>query len=507
MARPNILFILADQHRADCLSCAGHPDVRTPHIDSIARAGVRYANCFCTLPVCTPSRYSLLSGRYVHETRCWDNHCTLLPEVPTFPRTLREIGYRTAAIGKMHFTPTYLDVGFDRLTLCEQHGDGRWDDDYHRMLMEKGLVDVNDQEDQVERYRKAAPPEYWSTRGCKVSNLPDALHSTTWIGDRAIDELESWSKERPNLLMVGFVKPHHPMDPPAPWDQMYDPAQLTIPPDYTPQALERDLAVSTGFFPHADLNETALRKSLALYYATISHLDREVGRMLDCLEKRGLLDNTVVVYAADHGDYAGCHHMMLKGGTMYDPLVRVPLIIRYPGQAGRARAGEVAPEQVSLVDLAGTLCAQGEVEFPAGKDEGLDLALPRAERDIVFAEEGCHWPEVGTGIMARTRGSKLIRATIPGKLSLFFDLKADPYELNNRMYEPACQNEIMRLEAAIRRWRGHGWRHATTLDENAPQIRQPNVAPTPNDRAAARARLQAFTWSAMKKAGYDAPQP
>lgn len=503
-ASPNILFILADQHRADVMGCAGHPDVTTPHIDRIAKAGVRYENCFCCFPVCTPSRYALLSGRYVHETRCWDNHCTLMPWIPTWPRTLRDFGYSTAAVGKMHFTPTYQDVGFERLQLCEQHGPGRWDDDYHRMLMARGEVDVNDLVDQVSEFRKIAPAMYWKSRGAQASNLPEALHSTTWIGDRAMEELAGWSKDRPSLLMVGFVKPHHPMDPPQPWDKMYDPAKLTLPADYLPQAPTEDVAESPGFFPHADLEETTLRQSLAFYYATLSHLDREIGRMLDHLEQRGLLTNTLVVYAADHGDYCGSHHLMLKGGAMYDALARVPLIIRYPDGL---RAGTVHRDQVSLVDLAATVCTQAGTEFDHGKDEGLDLSLPNAGRDVVFAEAGGRWPDLGRVTMARTRGSKLLAVADNPQASRFFDLKADPQEQVNRFNDPSSQEEIARLTKATHAWRGRDWKQPSTLDEEAPTIREPNAPTSAVDRATKRAKLQEFVWERMQQLGFDAPKP
>ena len=148
MGKPNILVIQADQHRYDCLGCTGNPDVRTPNIDAIAYDGTVYENAFCPYPVCTPSRFSFLTGLYVHQHMGWSNHCTVPAGLPTFPKILREAGYRTKAVGKMHFTPTYLDVGFDEMLLAEQHGTGRYDDDYHRYLQDHDLVDEIDLIDQ-----------------------------------------------------------------------------------------------------------------------------------------------------------------------------------------------------------------------------------------------------------------------------------------------------------------------------------------------------------------------
>ncbi|MHB1319616.1 MAG: sulfatase-like hydrolase/transferase, partial [Anaerolineae bacterium] len=189
-SRPNILIIHADQHRWDCLGTYGNPDIRTPHIDALAEDGVRYENSFCPFPVCTPSRYSFLSSQYVHQHLGWTNHCTLAPGIPTFPRVLRNAGYRTKAVGKMHFAPTYLDVGFEEMLLAEQDGPGRFDDDYHRWLRDEGLVDAIDIVDQRSEYREKAPRIYWDTLGALRSDLDEAHHSTTWIAERAIETLD-----------------------------------------------------------------------------------------------------------------------------------------------------------------------------------------------------------------------------------------------------------------------------------------------------------------------------
>ena len=170
MHRPNILLIMADQHRWDTVGFNGNAQVQTPHLDALAEDGVNYPHTICPYPVCTPSRYSLLSGIYVHQHGGWSNHCTLEPNIETYPRLLRDQGYATKAVGKMHFTPTYLDTGFEEMALCEQDGDGRYDDDYHRALVENELVDAIDLYDQRREYRRYAPPEYWETFGAMASD-------------------------------------------------------------------------------------------------------------------------------------------------------------------------------------------------------------------------------------------------------------------------------------------------------------------------------------------------
>ena len=460
----NILLIHADQHRADCLGTYGNPDIRTPHIDALAAAGVRYANSFCPYPVCTPSRYSLLCGRYVHEHRGWTNHCTLAPEFPTFPRLLRDDGYATRAVGKMHFTPTYLDVGFDAMTLAEQDGPGRWDDDYHRELRTAGLADVNDLEDQLREYRRRARPEYWTSFGAMPSNLPEPWHTTTWIGDRAVDAVKRWEGGG-NLLMVGFVKPHHPFDPPAPWDEMYDPELLTLLPGWLEAPLPRDIARHAGYFPHAEMDEAQLRRAMAYYYATISQIDHHVGRMVDLLKQRDLYDDTLIVYTSDHGDYMGFHHLLLKGNFMYDPVVKVPLILKFPGQA---RAGERSTALVNNLDVGPTLLAAAGCEVPQPM-QGHDLAVSTEGRNMIFAE---NWG--GAEYMVRTPTHKLLLCRDEDP-SQFFDLARDPLELENRIADPAYAELIAELREALLTWALFDARTPTYLDEDAPVIKGDNV--------------------------------
>jgi arylsulfatase len=466
----NVLLIHADQHRMECLGAYGNPDVRTPHIDALAADGVRYENSFCPYPVCTPSRYSLLSGQYVHQHRGWNNHCTLAPEIPTFPRLLRDAGYTTEAIGKMHFAPTYLDVGFDKMTLAEQDGPGRWDDDYHRELMAAGLVDVNDLEDQRQEYRKHARPEYWKTFGALPSNLPEEWHTTSWVGERAITAVNNW-KSGGNLLMAGFVKPHHPFDPPASHYDRYNPDRLTLLPGWTNTCLERDLKQHRGYFPNEDLSEKALRRVMACYYATIEHIDEQVGRMVEALKRNGQYDNTMIIYTSDHGEYLGFHHMLLKGNLLYDPLIKVPLIIKYP--AAEATGQQTSKALVNNIDLAPTILHQAGIT-PANSMIGNNLAGSDEGPDMVFCEV---WRNKLA--MARTRTKKLILSHATDDVFLF-DLEKDPLEIENYADDPAYGEDRASLTESIAKWRSPDLEFKVHLDENAPVIKQPNVPPQDN---------------------------
>jgi len=462
--RPNILIIHADQHRCDCLGAYGNPDLRTPNIDMLAADGVRYQNSFCCFPVCTPSRYSLISGLYVHQHLGWTNRCTLPAGLPTLPRILRDAGYHTKAVGKMHFTPTYLDVGFDEMLLAEQDGPGRYDDDYHRWLREERLCNRVDLIDQVRAYRQQAPPVYWDTYGALRSDLDEAHHSTTWIGDRAVETVQGWTGGG-HMLMVGFVKPHHPFDPPAPWDEMYDPAALSILPGWTEACLPQDLAYHSGYFDMASMAEPQLRRVMAFYYATISQIDHHVGRLIDALKARGLYEDTLIVYTSDHGDYLGFHHLLLKGNHMYDPLIKVPLIVKLPGQA---RAGQVSSALVNNVDVAPTLLRAVGLEVPRTM-QGVDLVAPGAGSGLVFAEA----PRARQ-YMVRSQTRKLLLCRDESQ-SQYFDLERDPLEMHNLIGEPAYRDEVEAMRQQLLQWALFDSPSLVHLDGDASVIAGQNV--------------------------------
>ena len=489
---PNILLIYSDQHRYDCLGVAGHPDVETPNIDAIAADGVWYPDSYCCSNVCTPSRYSLLTGLYVHQHGGRGNRSTLPAGIPTFPRILRDAGYDTAAVGKMHFTPTYLDVGFSRMKLAEQDGSGRYVDDYHAWLMQNGLIDGLDAIDQIHEYRHRAPPDYWDTFGAQVSDLDEERHSTTWIAEQALAEISSWKPGNRHLLMVGFIKPHHPFDPPANWADMYDPAALRLPGGWIDEPLARDLALSSGYFPMGRLSERRLRRIMAYYFALISQIDHQVGRIVALLKKKGAYENTMIVYTADHGEYLGYHHLLLKDGPLYDPIVRVPLAIKF---AGGARAGETHPGQVTSLDVAASILAAGSAEYPVNplmpvNLPGLNLATSTAGHETIFAERweanrrsvasGEYAQVLGRGggltsFMARTRNHKLLLDRKESR-TLLFGFETDPFEMTNLYGNDRYRDVAAELRNRIVDWAMFANPAPMYTDASAQQIPGPHEA-------------------------------
>ncbi|MHB1155026.1 MAG: sulfatase family protein [Eubacteriales bacterium] len=434
MKQPNVLIIHADQHRQDCLGAYGNSQIKTPNIDRLASDGILFENHFCAYPVCTPSRYSFLSGRYTHQHQGWNNHCTLSDKINTFPSILRDNGYQTTAVGKMHFTPTYLDVGFDKMLLCEQDGPGRFDDDYHRFLRDEGLIDDIDIIDQRQEYRKHAPQTYWDSFGAQESNLDEKHHSTTWITEQALKSIDQWEAAEPNLLMIGYVKPHHPFDPPAPYNTLYDPDSIDILPGYTKDVVPDDYLNSKGYFDSKALSPDKLRTIMAHYYGTITQIDDNVGRIISRLHEKNLYDDTLIIYTSDHGDYMGFHHMVLKGNYMYDPLVKIPLIVKCP-HAGNSRLTD--QRLTSNIDVAATILKTCSIPVPK-QMSGYDLLDNTMQRDMVICEQ----IHADYEYMVRSGQYKLLISG--GNKMKFFDLFNDPYEMQDLSKDAGYRDLILR---------------------------------------------------------------
>lgn len=433
---------MGDEHRADCIGAYGNGNIITPNLDALARDGVCHTHHFTTYPVCTPSRYSFLSGIYTHQHGGWDNHCTLASGIETFPKILSRNGYHTVAVGKMHMTPTYLDVGFQKMILAEQDGPGRFEDDYHIYLRDKKLLDENDIQDQREEYRKNAGRDYWDSFGAMKSNLEERNHSTTWITDRALEELDTWNTDG-NMMFVSYIKPHHPFDPPAPYDTLYDAEALQLLPGYTEFVSDMDYEHNQGYFDNKKLTFNKLKKIMAHYYGSISHMDYHIGRIISALKQKGLYENTMILYTSDHGDYMGYHHMLLKSNYMYEPLVRIPLIIKYPNKKHK---GEINHNISNNLDIAPTILGQAGVEVPKSM-KGNNLEDQKVKREMTICEgmmvDCCRGKrEKYYEYMIRSERYKLIINKNLNKW-IFFDLKKDPLELRNLAEFPEYREEIL----------------------------------------------------------------
>ncbi|MEJ7640096.1 MAG: sulfatase-like hydrolase/transferase [Singulisphaera sp.] len=360
MKRPNILWICTDQQRFDTLGCYGNPRVRTPRIDGLAASGVTFEHAFCQNPLCTPSRASFSTGRYPRTTKARQNGQSIPGGERLVSRILADAGYACGLAGKLHIStcaPSVTPVAERRIDdgyaefYWSHHPDDDWSTgDYSRWLREQG--------------RRYVRTPYKGSPHVQTS-VPAEYHQTTWCIQKAIDFIERHaSDDRPWLFSVNCFDPHHPFDPPEEYLRRYLDRLDDIPlPNYAPGELEEKPVFQQvdhagayggqfGFYPFREMSPGDHRLIRAAYWAMCDLIDVQVGRLLDMLERSGQREETLILFMSDHGEMLGDHGFYLKGPFFYEPAVRVPLMVSWPGVVREARR---TPALVELVDLAPTL--------------------------------------------------------------------------------------------------------------------------------------------------------
>jgi len=413
----------------------------------LATRGTLFENAFTNNPVCMPSRQSMLSGRYPSVVGTTCNGIEMPRDLETVHSLLKGQGYHTAALGKLHYLnhsnrdyarphPSYT---FD--TLINSDEPGCYDDDYIAWVREKDPS-------QVENCRCSTPPAWKGTPVVKhgrnthepyLFEGPEELTHTAFVGDITCDTIRE-NKDRPFFAFAGFYAPHCPLNPPKRFVDMVDPAALALP-------VKND-DETRDYLKH--LTDDDWRKVKQYYYASISHVDDQVGRILATLEECGLTDDTLVIFTSDHGEHLGDHGQIQKGTPGFDSCVHVPLIVSMPGKLS---AGEKRDELVELVDLAPTIFDYLGVEKPdffQGRSfrpllDGGDYE----ERHSVFIEH--KFPFGESWKVVRTRALKYC-VSAEGE-ELLFDLWNDPNELANLAHTHGCQPALddMRTEL-LKRW-------------------------------------------------------
>ena len=461
--QPNLLFIYADQHRADVMGCAGNDIVITPNLDRLASEGVRFDHAWTESPICQPARASLLTGRYPSDHGVLGNFAgDCQPEWDTFPRRLQQAGYTTASIGKTHFdawpmgaepgTPAPTDewigsFGFDHVV-------GEFDRYVHLFDVETPYMRFLREHDALEPYQEVVQANFrGGDRHWKgvTSPLPQELDLTCFLADEAQQWIGRQPGDRPWFLQLSFVQPHVPLMGDPIWADHYASAQIerTARSEPTPTTDEWATHLN-GLRKHSHselLTDDFVLAGARQYYAMVSLIDQRIGDLLAQLEKQGQLDNTWIVYSADHGEMLGDHGLMAKM-NFYRSSVRVPLIVRPPaGTTGRV---ETAP--VQAFDIAATM-------LDAGSAAALDGAPSRSLVPFVTGDGDTAREHVASMIRIRpdlptwqaiTDGHW--RATInvdTGEASELFDLDTDPDEATNLVGDAASSEAVHRLTTAV----------------------------------------------------------
>ena len=424
MPQPNVILITTDQYRGDCLSILGRQPVQTPYLDNMAAEGALFTGAYCSVPSCIAARASIMTGQTP------ESHGRLgyRDKVPwqyttTLPSVLRDAGYQTFAVGKMHFYPQRKAMGFERMVLHEAHQD--WNDgfvdDYHDWLREKsgGLVEKADHGLQCNSW--VARP--W--------HAEEHFHETNWTVTAALDALRRRDPTRPFFLWLSFIKPHAPSDPPQAYWDMYINQDMPPPPvgDWVTESDEQlvtwDVNASRG-----KLSPGNLQRARAGYFGLITHIDAQVSRFFNILQRHLFIPATDVVtlFTADHGELLGDHHYWRKI-VAFEGSAHIPFILRGPADLGLRRGARV-DRVVELLDVMPTLLEAAGVPTPGTVEGASVLPLARGEdsswREFIHGEhDGPH----GMHYLTDAR-EKYIWHHKTGEEYLF-DLEADPQELCN----------------------------------------------------------------------------
>ena len=464
MNRPNILLICTDQQRYDALGCYGNPHVQTPNIDGLAREGVLFEQCYVQNPVCGPSRASLLTGRYPRANGLWANGVSIPLHERLFSRALADDGYDCGLIGKMHLAACYRgrteprrDDGFRVYCWAHDPSHGSPENAYHRWL-EAHHPDL---------YAAAMVngPGRQGHEPVRFDTMPTAAHYSRWVGDEAIAFLRaSPERDQPFFLFANFYDPHHPFVAPREYLDRYDPAKLPRPlggPDdlaNRPAVLTDASRASYGGHARgfADHPPDEIQGIVAAYYAMVTLIDDEVGRILAALDELDLAQDTLVIFTSDHGELLGDHGLLLKGPMFYEGSVRVPLILRWPG---KLPAGVRRPDLVQWLDLCPTILeAAGAPPLPGVQGQSL-LPLARGDADAPtrgwalceYRDSGHPYqPPVHATMLRRGRYKLVVHhgqpATDRPRGGELYDLETDPGELHNRWDDPAHTQARLDLE-------------------------------------------------------------
>lgn len=456
MTRPNILLISTDQQRYDALGAAGNPHIRTPHLDRLAAQGARFTGCYTQSPVCAPSRASLMTSRYPHNHGLWANGVDINPDEQLFTKALADAGYDCGLVGKFHLG-------------AAQHGrvEPRIDDGFRtfRWSHDPYVRGQNAYHDWLEEHFPGVLDEATRTGGAEaIDRLPTAQHYSHWIGEETVEFLTNGrERDKPFCFIVNFFDPHHGFGAPAEYRDSYDAAALprpvtsdlsTKPAIYTEASKASYAGVARGF---TDYSPDEVQDAIAQYYAMVTLIDDEVGRILEVLEQQGLAENTIVIFTSDHGEMLGDHQMMLKGPMMFDCSVRVPLLVRWPGQIP---AGTVREELVEWIDLAPTLLAAAGLD-PLPRQQGRDLSGLWSgtweDRDWVLSEyrNSC-WPydpPVHTTMLRHGQWKLVVHhgapATARERDGELYDLAADPHEQHNLWNTPEAADQQLAMERML----------------------------------------------------------
>ncbi|WP_353154491.1 phosphoric/sulfuric ester hydrolase PehA [Pollutimonas bauzanensis] len=488
--KKNVLLIVVDQWRGDTLAKLGHPVIKTPNIDALSEQGVTFARHYTQAVPCGPGRASLLTGLYMMTHRAVQNTIPLDARHTNIAKEVRKAGYEPALVGYTTTTPDPRHVDAQDPRFKVLGGDmegwrpvGSWGlkmEAYFAWLSAQGYAMPDN------------PWDIWLPQGQteddkgatnKPSAVPAELSDTTWFTDRAIEYLHG-VQDKPWFLHLGYYRPHPPFSAPAPYHEMYDPADCPSPIRAESAQTEAqqhpllefylDNVERKKFFQNGDglgsgMDDAEVRQMRATYYGLMSEVDDQLGRVFEYLKKTGQWDNTLIVFTSDHGEQLGDHHLLGKLGY-FDQSYHIPMIIRDPAKTADATRGSVVERFTETIDTMPTLLDWLGLPVPRTCDgysllpfvhNGIAPADWRTEvhyefdfRNIFYSKPeealGLKMDECALSVIQNENYKYVHFAALP---PLFFDLQKDPGQLHNVAQDPLYTQQVLTMAGKMLNWK------------------------------------------------------
>lgn len=454
--RKNIIYLIADQMRWDVLPCNGADFIKAPNFDYLAENGVNFSCTYSGNPVCVPARGILATGCYSHICMSPEalnfNGGSILPAYTHIAQHLRSNGYAAYGVGKFHCLPYNTNPGFDIFELAEE---GRIE-----LMKNQGKLSEDIKEDYLEYLR--AEGLYGMQRAHGIGNndiragqspLSEEYYVDTWATTRGLEILREHmnaQNNKPFFLQIGFVKPHAPFDPPAPYDKMYNPQEIPEAWGSLEDLKNRNPLMST-FRPNYlidRMSDATFQYSRAHYFGLISYLDTQLGRILNFLKVNKLLEDTIIVYTADHGENLGDHGLFFK--TFFtEGSTRIPFLIFDPCSDVK---GISYDKPVGQEDIMPTICNLAGIKIPDNVD-GVSLSVVMKNstckhKPFVISQHGS---KQGLMLMLRNERYKYCFCRYESTEELY-DMENDPHELNNLAAGNSFKNILVNMRKTLNQW-------------------------------------------------------
>ena len=505
--RPNILIFCTDEQRGDHLGCMGHPHLKTPNIDRIAQEGTLFRSCYSSSPVCMPARATMLTGLTNRASGVRTQGITLSEDIPTLPGLLADAGYRTHSVGKLHHRPwggrtiaADEDVSKNPERRIYWKWPGNWEGEHYEEFPDNyygfQTLDVANGHvnyiygDYVTWLEAEHPGAYegyaYKSSDTKSLSIDPELHYNNWIADRSIDFIREASGKstsvsgsstpeadnstpetaaQPFYLWCSFPDPHFPFAAVSKWSDVYQDTDIELPAITTELSPEnRSETMQTIGLGTEVFDPDWTRECIRQTYGMVSHVDEQVGRVLDCLEELGIADNTIVVYISDHGDQLGEHGLFYKGIYPYEGHAHIPFLVKVPWAQQK---GKVVEDVVSMLDMVPTVLDLAGVDQPADERDGewrqmsapIQPSLPgeiltpvvtgnaAPERKNALIEYDAENYEAFEELQYRslvTNDYKLI-FYVPTNETMLFDRRSDPNETTNLANDPKYQGIVLEM--------------------------------------------------------------